>query len=243
MDFHADTPARPPRRPNTLAVHSLERFVFSVPDLEQAERFYRAFGLDTRRDGDRLDLHAHGHPHCWGSVHANGAPKRLQYLSFGAYAEDFHALEQRLRAHGACEPHPLSDGKGVWTRDADGTPVQVVVAPKVSPSVKAQPAAAPPVAAGRGAAPSRSRAPRVRPRRLAHVLLFTSDVPRQLAFYADVLGLRLSDRSGDIYVAFLHAPHGSEHHLVAFASPVLRVCTIRAGTSGASTTSAWAPST
>ena len=48
------------------------------------------------------------------------------------------------------------------------------------------------------------------------MLLFTPDVPRQIAFYSDVLGLRLSDRSGDV-IAFMHAPHASEHHLVAFA--------------------------
>ena len=216
MDIQAATPTRSPRRANTLAVHSLERFVFSVPDLDQAVRFYQAFGLDTRRDGNRLDLYAHGHPHCWGSVHGDGQPKRLQYLSFGAYEEDFEPLAQRIRALGTCEPHPLSDGKGIWLRDPDGTPVQVVVAPKVSPSVKAQPSVPPPVPAGKAAAPGRSAAPRVRPRRLAHVLLFTPDVPRQIAFYSDVLGLRLSDRSGDI-IAFMHAPHASEHHLVAFA--------------------------
>lgn len=216
MDTKADTSARSPRRPDALGVHSLDRFVFSVPELGAAERFYEAFGLDVRRDGNRLDLYAHGHPHCWGSVHANGQPKRLQYLCFGAYEEDFDPLARRIRAYGSCAPHPLSDGKGIWLRDPDGTPVQVVVAPKVSPSVKAQPGLAPPVAAGKGAAPSRSAAPRVKPRRLAHVLLFTPDVPRLLAFYTDVLGLRLSDRSGDI-IAFMHAPHGSEHHLVAFA--------------------------
>ncbi len=216
MDFQADASARSPRRPNTLAVHSLDRFVFSVPDLDQAEQFYQAFGLYTHRVGNRLDLYAHGHPHCWGSVHANGQPKRLQYLSFGAYEDDFDALAKRVGAAGACDPHPLSDGKGYWLRDPDGTPVQVIVAPKVSPSVKARPTVAPPVAPGKGAAPSHGAAQRVRPRRLAHVLLFTPDVLRQLAFYSNVLGLRLSDRSGDI-IAFMHAPHASEHHLVAFA--------------------------
>ena len=35
-------------------------------------------------------------------------------------------------------------------------------------------------------------------------------------FCIEVLGLRLSDHSGDI-VAFLHGAHGSDHHLVAFA--------------------------
>lgn len=55
----------------------------------------------------------------------------------------------------------------------------------------------------------------VRPTRLSHVLLFTSDIDRSIAFYRDVLGLALSDRSGT-QVAFLHGRHGSDHHLVAF---------------------------
>ncbi len=203
------------RRPSALGVHSLDRFSFSVPALAPAEQFYAAFGLELRREGSRVDLYAAGHPHRWGSIHADGKPKRLQYLRFGAWNADFGALAGRIRERGTCEPHPLADDDGIWTQDADGTPVQIVVAPKVSPSEKAPPAPVAAVPAGVGAAPSRSAAPRVRPRRLAHVLLFTPDVSRQLAFYESVLGLRLSDRSGDD-IAFMHAPHGSEHHLVAF---------------------------
>jgi len=207
---------KPPRRRDALGVHSLDRFVFSVPDLAEAERFYQAFGLDVRRENDRLDLRACGSDHCWGSVHADGKPKKLQYLSFTAYDDDFDALAKRIRATGTIEPHPLSDGSGVWLRDPDGTPIRLAAGPKVSPAVKSVPTAAAAVAPGKGAAPSRSAAPAVRPRRLSHVLLFTPDVPRQLAFYGEMLGLRLSDRSGDI-IAFLHAPHASDHHLVAFA--------------------------
>lgn len=210
------TSASPPRRSNALGVHSLNRFAFSVPDLAVAERFYAAFGLDAQRDGDRLDLHTQGHGHCWGSVHANGQPKKLQYLSYGAYTEDFDALARRIAANGSVAPHPLSDGQGVWTRDPDGTPIQVVVAPKVSPSVKSPPAPSQPAATGKGAAPCRSATAAVRPRHLSHVLLFTTDIGRQIDFCRDVLGLRLSDRSGDI-IAFMHGPHSSDHHLVAFA--------------------------
>jgi catechol 2,3-dioxygenase-like lactoylglutathione lyase family enzyme len=56
----------------------------------------------------------------------------------------------------------------------------------------------------------------VRPRRLSHVLRFTPDVPRMIRFCAEILGLRLTDRSGDM-IAFLHGVHGSDHHLMAFA--------------------------
>jgi catechol 2,3-dioxygenase-like lactoylglutathione lyase family enzyme len=203
------------RRNNALGIHSLNRFVFSVPDLSAAEQFYDAFGLDVRRDGDRLDLRTHGDPHTWGSVHGGAATKRLQYLSFSAYDEDVDALATRIGARGTCEPHPLSDGRGVWIRDPDGTPLQIVAGPKVTPAQKATPSAVP-VVVGKGAAPSRRMAKPVRPRRLSHVLLFTPDVARQVAFYTDTLGLRLSDRSGDI-IAFMHGPHASDHHLLAFA--------------------------
>ena len=208
--------AASPRRRNVLGVHSLHRFVISVPDVAPAEKFYRAFGLDVRRDGDRLDLYTHGHPALLGQCVRRRRPKRLQYLSFGAYAEDFDALARQVRAARRRGPASALGRKGVWTRDADGTPVQLVVGPKVTPNAKERPQAAPTPQPGKGAAPGRSAAPPVRPRRLSHVLLFSPDVPRQVAFYERTLGLRLSDRSADI-IAFLHGPHASDHHLVAFA--------------------------
>lgn len=206
-----------PRRPSVVGVHSVNRFVFSVPDLEEARRFYSSFGLDVRQQDGRLDLHTFGHPHCWGSVLANGKPKRLEYVSFGISAVDEAALRERIERLGlACEPHALSDGTGLWLRNPDGTPWQLVVAPKVSPSAKTQPSTRATVPPGQGAAPARSKAARVQPRSLSHVLFFTPDVERMLRFCSDVMGLRLSDRSGDI-IAFMHGPHASDHHLVAFA--------------------------
>jgi len=209
------------RRKGALGVHSVNRFVFTVPDLDEAERFYAAFGLDTRRKGNQLDLHTFGHTHCWGSVIANGQPKKLQYLSFGIYEEDRAAFEQRARQRGAVEAHPLSDGSGVWLTDGDGTPVQIVVAPKVSPSVKSPPTPQPEIAAGKPASHGRKAAPHVHPRHLSHILLFTPDVARQIEFYTQVLGLRLSDQSSDI-VAFMHGAHASDHHLVALAKSEAR---------------------
>ena len=50
------------------AIHSLDRFVFTVPDLAEARRFYDAFGLDARLVEGRLDLYTFGHSHRWGSI-------------------------------------------------------------------------------------------------------------------------------------------------------------------------------
>jgi catechol 2,3-dioxygenase-like lactoylglutathione lyase family enzyme len=206
-----------PRRKDTTAVHSLHRFVFSVPDLKVAADFYSAFGLDVREIDGRVDLHTRGHPHRWASIYQRPGPKQLQYLAFGAYADDFDAMAKRLAKTGAptTPAHSLADEPGIWTRDPDGTPVQVVVASKVSPATKV-PTDVAPVAPGRGAAPVRSATGVVHPRRLSHILLFSSDVPRSVRFYSEVLGLRLSDRSGDL-IAFLHGAHASDHHMLAFA--------------------------
>ena len=95
MSTTTDTQDAPPRRRNALGVHSINRFAFSVPSLPDAERFYREFGLDPRRTGNRLDLYTHGHPHCWGSVYENGQPKKLQYLSFSAYPKARQARSGR----------------------------------------------------------------------------------------------------------------------------------------------------
>lgn len=197
------------------AVHSVNRFVFTVPDLEHAERFYKAFGLDVRRSGPRLDLHTYGHPHRWGSVQADGEAKKLAYLSYGIFADDLELFRRRIAKLGLdCPPHPLGEGAGLWLRDPDGLATELVVAPKVSPSEKRK------EPASRGArlraAPRRSEVAPVRPHHLSHVLRFTPDVARMVRFCTDVLGLRLSDRSQDL-IAFLRSAHGSDHHLVAFA--------------------------
>lgn len=214
-----DHPDTPRRRPGVTGVHSLNRFVFSVPAVDEAERFFTAFGLDVHRDRDRLDLYSHGHPHCWGSVHANGAPKKLQYLSFGIFPDDFATFRARIDRLGiGCEPHALdtASGDSLWLRTPDGLAVQLVVAPKVTPATKSEPLPPAAVAPGQGAAPGRSSAVPTRPRRLSHLLLFTPDVLRMVGFCTEVLGLRLTDHSGD-GIAFLHGVHGSDHHLMAFA--------------------------
>jgi catechol 2,3-dioxygenase len=103
----------------------------------------------------------------------------------------------------------------VWFSDPDGNLLEIRVAPKTSPNEKSVFSA---VSSGPGvqAAPYRSKAPVVRPRRLAHVLIFSTDVPRATNFYSRVIGLRMSDYSGD-GIAFMHGIHGSDHHMMAFA--------------------------
>jgi len=209
------------RRTGAVGVHSIDRFVFTVPDLAEAERFYLAFGLDVRRADDRLDLHTFGQAHCWASIFATAGPKQLAFVRYGIDATDLPVFERRVRDLGiGCEPAALAarcgDEDGLWLRNPDGTLLQLAVADKVSPSERTQTRPVEPPAPGQGAAPARSAVAAVRPRALSHVMFFSADVPRMVAFNAEVLGLRLSDHSEDI-VAFMHSAHGSDHHLVAYA--------------------------
>src|SRR4030095_1231041 len=93
MQSHSSPPAR---RAGTLGVHSLQRFVFGVPDLSEAAKFYRAFGLDVRERDGHLDLYAFGHPHRWGSIYERPGGKRLEYISLGVYPDEREALLRRL---------------------------------------------------------------------------------------------------------------------------------------------------
>lgn len=206
------------RHSGVLAVHSLHEFVFSVPDLEQARHFYQHFGLEVRQEGRMLALYTQGHGQRWARIFQSGTGKRLQWLSWGVFADDLPAFEAHLRARGVVRiaaPAQAQDETGLWFQGPDGMPQQLLAAPKCSPSAKA-PRHLPPAHTGQGRAPQRSQVRPVRPRHLSHILTFCADVDAGLAFYESVLGLRLSDRSGAI-IAFIHSPHGSDHHLIALA--------------------------
>lgn len=201
------------RRYDRLGVHSIGEFLMTVPSLQDAQRFYSSFGLDVRGEGAELTLRCHGDPHVWGRLRA-GAAKKLESLTFHCFADELQALERHFADQGieriaARDPN----AQGVWLRSPDGLAICVTPGPKTTPDASGHVGALLP-RDGERSAPYRSKAHAVRPRRLSHIALLTRSVPQQIDFFSRVLGLRLSDRSGD-KVAFLHGPHGSDHHLVA----------------------------
>ena len=205
------------REERKIGIHSLDHFMLQVPDLAEAATFYEQFGLSVTASGNEFGVHATDSPHRWGRF-IPGPRKTLGYLSFGAYAEDMPAFVDRLKRRGIpalAPPANVVDDSGLWFRDDDGTLIEIRVADKVSPDAKSS-VANPSAPGGSAAMPLRSDAQLVRPRRLSHVLIFTSDVERAISFYQETLGLGLSDAAGD-GIAFMHGIHGSDHHLVAFA--------------------------
>ncbi len=199
-----------------LAAHSVDEFVFSVPDLAVARHFYERFGLDVRDEAGTLALYTHGHPHRWARI-VSGPTKRLLWLSLGIHAADVERFKAHLANKGIAQisAPPGGDNAGLWLAGPDGLPVQLRVAGKSSPS-QPSPREFPGENANAGRAPSRSATAAVRPLYLSHILLFSADVAAARRFYEDVIGLRLSDSSGAV-IAFMHSPHGSDHHLIALA--------------------------
>lgn len=199
------------------AIHSIDHFTLEVPDLDEARRFFTAFGLEVEQSGNGIALQASDSDHIWGRM-LPGPRKRLAYVCFNCFEEDYESLRDKLAKASVAPPYEAAlYADGVWVFDADGNRVQVRIGPKTSPTApRARPGASPRQAGERGVAAGRREADKIFPTRLSHILLFTPDVSSQVRFYEDLLGLRLSDRSGEI-IAFLHGVHGSDHHLVAFA--------------------------
>ncbi|SDJ32527.1 Glyoxalase/Bleomycin resistance protein/Dioxygenase superfamily protein [Pseudomonas delhiensis] len=194
--------------PTIRGVHSIDHYALFVPSLDDARQFFASFGLEVGETPDALELRA-ADGHRWARM-LPGPRKSLAYLSFNCFAEDYPALRQQAEAAGA--RFEAGDGEGFWFRDPDGNLLQVKVGAKHMPDHKQLAAPARPAVRGVG---TRDAVAQVRPRRLSHVLLFSPDVPQAVTFYERALGLRLSDHSQDI-IAFTHAPHGCDHHLVAF---------------------------
>jgi catechol 2,3-dioxygenase-like lactoylglutathione lyase family enzyme len=224
-------------------IHSIGDFSLIVPSLKEAEAFYDTFGLIVENDGRQLVLHTADGTR-WGSI-VEGERKSMRHLTLHCYADDFGALREQLRsldvtlcaaplwhdahahahvpapahahAHAHATDHSIhSAHDSLWLRDPDGLLLEVRVGQKTSPHAVQRITPPPPVDGIRAARYRRQMAP-VRPTRLSHLARLTTDVNRLIDFYTRVLGMRLSDRSGD-HVAFLHGCHGSDHHLLAFAA-------------------------
>lgn len=204
------------RRPGELGIHSLDSFNLVVSDMKIAETFYSEFGLDLQLRDNRFDVHTRSHGHRWGTI-SEGSRKQLSHLSFGVFEDDFPRFKRRLSELRIQQIKPPKgfESNGIWFQNPDGLAMELRVAEKSSPNEKSTFVMMSSPAGNQGS-PNRSQAPRINPRRLAHVLIFTADVSASIAFYEGFLGLRLSDRSGD-GIAFMHGIHGSDHHLIALA--------------------------
>ena len=180
-----------------IMIGRIDHVALRVADLDEAAaRWAQQFGLHERgRDLDTVRLACDDEPYCLELI--AGDEPGLDHVGW-ALAEDCAVQQARahLQGHGAAI---TADGESLRTTDPDGNGVELVAhrAPGSQLTPHARPA---------------SSAPAGHPRKLGHVNFLTGAITSQLAFYTEVLGMRVSDWLGDGGV-WLHV--NSDHHVMA----------------------------
>jgi catechol 2,3-dioxygenase-like lactoylglutathione lyase family enzyme len=200
-------------------ISGLHHYALELPDLAVADSFLQDFGLTTAEKDGALVAGCHGRSQEQVRM-VEGPAKRLHHVSFTLRPDTLDQVREALDRAGApvVEPPPGATGDGLWTRDPDGTAVQLLDVAQAP----ARPVAEVLTNAGAsrqriGAAAWREVTEDVLPRRLGHTLLFTPQPARMTQFYTEVLGLRVSDRIHGDLVTFLNAGPG-DHHIFGFIS-------------------------
>ncbi|MFG3013877.1 VOC family protein [Streptomyces cinerochromogenes] len=196
-------------------ITGLHHYSLVVPGLDVADDFLRSFGLETAAEHNRLVARCPGRDQEQVRM-VEGPAKRLHYVAFSVAPGTLDTLRERLDRAGVTpiEPPAGAPEHGLWIKDPDGTPVQLLETAPVPPRQVA------PVLSNIGAEYHRFDTPAwqatddVLPRRLGHCLLFTAAQAPMVRFYTEALGLAVSDRITD-KVTFLNAGPG-DHHVFGF---------------------------
>lgn len=197
-----------------MALHRLASLTLGVPDPAAVGRYYEEFGLTALGDG-RFATVDGGE-----QLRIVAAPtRRVVELALGADdADDLARIARNVTAFGA----PAETAGGALVTADAGTRVRVVV--RVEARVAQTPApAATTNGPGRPDRASRradaiQRSERVRPRRLGHVVLGSTDFPTSQRFFIEALGFKVSD-TVDGLASFLRC--STDHHnLLVQAAPV-----------------------
>jgi catechol 2,3-dioxygenase-like lactoylglutathione lyase family enzyme len=192
-----------------------------VPSLAPGAKFYGDAGLEATNGGPAARFRCSGQATEAIVLVGGSARKRLHHITLRA--DRLPEIAARVPAAGGtviAAPAPFA-GEGLWVCDPHGMPIHLLDR-DASPAVPATAAPFEINSPGRvvrrhrsAMLPRASQGP-VKPLRLGHILLFSPDVPRSVAFMVEALGMGLADRAQDV-IAFCCARKDSDHHVVAFA--------------------------
>lgn len=201
-------------------IRSLNHVGMTVPDLEVGRTFYEAFGLQSHASGDDLVFRCPGRNQDQIRL-IQGNPKRLSYVAFGTDDAGLKQIINNLEAMGiALKPAPFDiQSPGIWFQDPSqdwvhvsveaAAPVAQRYLPEVNTSGRYR-------RVNERACTPASQNKRATPLRLGHLIKFTPDVDQSIAFYTQALGMKVSDRAGDV-LAFLRCGSGGDHHVLGLA--------------------------
>jgi catechol 2,3-dioxygenase-like lactoylglutathione lyase family enzyme len=190
-----------------MALHRLDSITIGVPDVGAASAFYEDFGLDHHGDG-------------WFSTTEGGNQLRLvtspsRRLVEACFAaddiDDIGRIRSRLAERGF--PAVIDGGDLVTADPGTQTPIRIAVRPRLQQQSYSAPAVNGPGRADRinARAAGILVTAAVRPRRLGHFVLGTTDFDQSRQFFVDGLGFKVSDIVKDVGV-FLRC--STDHHNV-----------------------------
>jgi hypothetical protein len=197
-----------------MSLHGLLSVTIGVPNVEETAAYYAEFGLTPEPDG-------------WFATRDAGRQlrlvrspvRRLVELRVGADdPDDLARAAANLSRLGM--PHELEDSRLETSEPVTGVHVGMDVAPRTwQDAVPATIYNGPGRFDRQGSrAPGLEREDRVRPRKLGHAVLGSTDYRATMLFFADGLGFKVSDRIKDVG-AFMRC--STDHHnVLVLAAPV-----------------------
>ena len=203
-----------------MAVQGALSVTLEVPDLDPGVKFYTDAGLLAEMGDGVARFRCEGQDRDSLVLLGGARSKRLHHITLRA--DDLDGTAAKVPSHGGkviAAPKGFEDN-GLWVMDPHGMRIHLVER-EADPEL----AAGTPFevnAPGRVVRKRRSAVlpgslySQAKPLRLGHILLFSPDVTRSVAFVTEALGMGVADYSQDV-IAFCCARKDSDHHVVAFA--------------------------
>ena len=203
-----------------MAVMGVLSVTLEVPDVAPGVQFYTDAGLVADVDGYIARLRCEGQDRDSILLMGGYDRKRLHHISLRA--NDLDGIRTKVSGAGGQvidAPKDFEDS-GLWIEDPHGMVLHLSDYP-ADPELNA---AEPFTINGpsrvtrvrRSAMLPRSAYSSVKPLRLGHILAFSPEPLKSVAFVTEALGMGLADRAQDI-IAFTCARKNSDHHVLAFA--------------------------
>ncbi|HEX4094585.1 MAG TPA: VOC family protein [Trebonia sp.] len=196
-----------------MSLHGLTQITIGVPDVAATADYYREFGLDPVGDGTDGGEASLCTADGGEQLRLVSSPRRrLAELRVGADDQDDLA---RIASALTRLDIPATRGQATVRAYEPGTEVTVIV--EIAPRLRQAPATTPvyniPGHTARPdvRAPGILREEPVRPRKLGHVVLGTTDAERSQRFFTDGLGFKVSDTVTGL-AAFMRC--STDHHNV-----------------------------
>lgn len=202
-----------------MPVLGLLSYTLEVPSLEEGIKFYTDAGLEASSDGKIAHFRCTGQNRDSIILIGGAERKRLHHVALRVDTLDKIA-EDVVAAGGSVVSAPEGfDADGLWVEGPDGIKFHLVEHPAdAEPTISAPFEINAPgriVRNRRSAILPTSQYGPVRPVKVGHIVLFTTDVMANVKFVTEGLGMGLADHVLDL-AAFTCARKESEHHVVAF---------------------------